>query len=158
MTRNSSKTKNRKKVEPFRKGVKSFSMECISDPKEVAKVEGFLLKVNKYTKLDDGTFYRLLVATSEAVNNGILHGNKCDPNKRVCVECEARPDMLLVRVQDEGGGFDPDSVPNPLDDENLMKTSGRGIFLMRSLMDKVTYHINSPGVLVELMIDLTKLQ
>lgn len=133
-------------------------MDCISVPKEVGRVEKFLLKVNRHARLDDGTFYRLLVASTEAVSNGILHGNKCNPKKKVCVKCEVRKDSFVVKVQDEGAGFDPNSIPNPLDEENLLKTSGRGIFLMRSLMDKVLYHITRHGVLVELIIDLRKLR
>jgi serine/threonine-protein kinase RsbW len=60
-------------------------------------------------------------------------------------------------VKDEGRGFNPESVPDPLEEKNLLKTSGRGVFLMRSLMDKVTYNMTPEGTEVELVIDLKHL-
>ncbi len=114
--------------------------------------------MNDVARLDDGTFHRLLVATTEAVNNGILHGNKSDPKKKVCVECVLVDDSIVVRVKDEGKGFNPARVPNPLDEKNLMKESGRGIFLMRTMMDHVTYHISRNGTIVEMVLDLKNLR
>lgn len=136
----------------------TFTLEIASDPKEIRKVEPFLAKVNKSARLDDGTFYRLLVASTEAVNNGILHGNKADPKKKVTITCTVRPDELVIVVGDEGGGFKPEAVPDPLEEENLLKTSGRGVFLMKSLMDGVRYEIKPHGTEVELTINLKLLQ
>ena len=130
---------------------------CKSDPKEIRKVEPFLQKLNQAAKLDDGTYYRLLVAGTEAINNGILHGNKGDAKKSVHMTCVISSDSLILRVKDEGRGFKPEEVPDPLEEENLLKTSGRGIFLMRSLMDKVSYNITKEGTEVELVIDLKHL-
>lgn len=137
---------------------KVFQLICVSDPKEVGKVETFLKSVNKVAKLDDGTFYRLLIASTEAINNGIMHGNKSDPSKRVCITCTLKPGALVVKVQDEGEGFDYEHVPNPIDEANLMKESGRGIFLMRSMMDKVAYRKNKHGTIVAMTINLKRLQ
>lgn len=137
---------------------RTFQLVCHSDPKEVMKVEGFLKKMNKVVKLDDGTFYRLLVATTEAVNNGIIHGNKSNAEKLVTVLCIVKPQMLIVKVEDEGRGFNPDKVPNPLDEEHLLKESGRGIFLMKSMMDKVRFKFTKHGTLVEMSINLKRLQ
>jgi serine/threonine-protein kinase RsbW len=134
-----------------------FHLECKSDPKEIGKVEPFLQKVNGVARLDDGTFYRLLVAGTEAVNNGIIHGNKLDPHKLVYVTCVLEDSCFTFRVKDQGRGFRPEEVPDPLEEKNLLKTSGRGIFLMRSLMDKVNFRITSEGTEVELVIDLTHL-
>ena len=133
-------------------------IEIRSDPKEIRKVEPFLLKVNQSARVDDGTFYRLLVATTEAVNNGILHGNKCDPKKKVTIICTVSHDALVVHIMDEGKGFKPETIPDPLEEENLLKTSGRGVFLMRSLMDGVKYEITPHGTDVELTINLKLLQ
>jgi serine/threonine-protein kinase RsbW len=131
-----------------------FEFQCQSDPKEIAKVEPFLQKINKATKLDDGTYYRLLVAGTEAINNGILHGNKSDPKKSVFVTCSYDRHSLVFRVKDQGKGFKPENVPDPLEEKNLLKTSGRGIFLMRSLMDKVAFTVTDDGTEVELVIDM----
>jgi serine/threonine-protein kinase RsbW len=77
----------------------------------------------------------------ESVINAIKHGNREHPGKLVTVEFTFRPTEdpteLVVRVVDEGEGFDPEAVANPLDPENILKSSGRGIFFMRSFMDDV---------------------
>jgi len=132
-------------------------MSCRSDPREIARVEQFLEKVNEKAHLDDGTTYRLLVATTEAVNNAILHGNKLDRKKRVRISCSLSGRMLTMMVHDSGKGFDPNSLANPLDDENLLKESGRGIFLIRSLIDEVSFRVQNTGTTVIMKIDLSKL-
>jgi serine/threonine-protein kinase RsbW len=81
------------------------------------------------------------VAVRESVINAIKHGNRNDPQKQVFVEFITRPDTdpdeMVVTIRDEGEGFDPDDLPDPLAPENLLKSSGRGIFFMRSFMDDV---------------------
>ena len=80
------------------------------------------------------------VAISESVINAIKHGNRNDATKHVFVEFDtmlADVPELSIRVRDEGEGFDPDAAANPLAPENLLKSSGRGIFLIRNLMDDV---------------------
>jgi len=131
-------------------------MSCESDPKKIGKVEEFLLKVNRSARLDDGTFYRLLVATTEAVNNAMIHGNKRDPSKQVKVECTTIPTSIVVRVRDHGAGFDLNSLPNPIEEENLLRESGRGIFLILSMVDRVDFFFDVEGTTVEMEIDLTK--
>ncbi|HAL55432.1 MAG TPA: hypothetical protein DCP63_02850 [Bacteroidetes bacterium] len=132
----------------------TFYYECKSDPIEIRSVEPFLMKVNNVAKLDDGTFYRLLVAATEAVNNGIVHGNRKNPAKRVLVTCILRKEALILRVKDQGKGFRLEDIPDPLDEKNLLKTSGRGVFLMRSMMDGIKYVITDEGTEVELTINL----
>jgi serine/threonine-protein kinase RsbW len=81
------------------------------------------------------------VAIRESVINAIKHGNRNDAAKHVFVEFEtatkAEVPELSIRIRDEGEGFDPDQVANCLDPENLLKSSGRGIFLIRNFMDDV---------------------
>lgn len=139
-------------------GAKRLTLKCISDPKEISKIEKFLEDVNVVARLDDGAFYRLLVATTEAVNNAIVHGNKSDPGKQVCVNCDIVNSSIYVYVKDEGPGFDPDSIPNPTEKDNLMRPSGRGVFLMRTLMDDVRFHFTEEGTVVELILDYGKLR
>ena len=89
--------------------------------------------------LDDDAMHWVGVAIRESVINAIKHGNKSDASKHVFVEFEtamAVPE-LSIRVRDQGEGFDPESVANPLEPENLLKSSGRGIFLIRNFMDDV---------------------
>jgi serine/threonine-protein kinase RsbW len=148
-----------KKKTSARGGTKKFEMVFVSDPKLIAGVEQFLGQINKIANLDDGTFYRLLVAATEAVNNAILHGNKSDVSKHVFITCLFRKnDSLTLRVEDQGGGFDPMDIPNPIEEQNLLKTSGRGVFLMRELMDEVNFTFGKQGSVVELVVNLRRLK
>jgi serine/threonine-protein kinase RsbW len=90
--------------------------------------------------LDEDSLHWVSVAIRESVINAIKHGNKSDAAKHVFVEFEtttAEVPELAIRVRDQGEGFDPEAVANPLDPENLLKSSGRGIFLIRNFMDDV---------------------
>jgi serine/threonine-protein kinase RsbW len=92
--------------------------------------------------LDDEALNWVGVAVRESVINAIKHGNRHDAEKLVMVEFSTLPSKgtasLVVLVQDQGEGFDPDHLADPLAPENLLKSSGRGIFFMRSFMDDVT--------------------
>ena len=91
--------------------------------------------------LDEDSLHWVSVAIRESVINAIKHGNRSDTTKHVFVEFETETNTdvpeLAIRVRDEGEGFDPETVANPLDPENLLKSSGRGIFLIRNFMDDV---------------------
>ncbi len=89
-------------------------------------------------------------AVREAVTNGMRHGNRMDPAKRIRMEIEIRSTTdggpaVEVAVEDEGEGFDAEEVPDPLEQENLLKASGRGIFFMRQFMDTVTWSRTGSG-------------
>ena len=106
--------------------------------------------------LDDDSIHWLGVAVRESVINAIKHGNALDEAKRVHVEftpleAESLPG-LLVRIRDEGAGFDPASLPDPLAPDNLLKSSGRGIFLMRSFMDHVDLRQSPEGGMEVIMV------
>jgi serine/threonine-protein kinase RsbW len=85
------------------------------------------------------------VAIRESVVNAMKHGNKLDESKRVIVEFVMHTGALEIRVQDQGAGFDPALVPDPVAEENLLKAYGRGIFFMRSFMDDVAYTFPKQG-------------
>ena len=90
--------------------------------------------------MDEDAMHWVSVAIRESVINAIKHGNRNDATKRVFVEfgtSMGEAPELSIRVRDQGEGFDPDLVANPLDPENLLKSSGRGIFLIRNFMDDV---------------------
>jgi len=99
--------------------------------------------------LDDDSVHWVSVAVRESVINAIKHGNCNDAGKRVHVEFSALQDGggpgLAVCVRDEGCGFDPSSLADPLAAENLLKANGRGIFLMRSFMDEMTFQRVAEG-------------
>jgi serine/threonine-protein kinase RsbW len=96
--------------------------------------------LSRHVGLDDDAMHWVGVAIRESVINAIKHGNRNDSSKRVFVEFGTSlgdvPE-LSIRVRDQGEGFDPELVANPLDPENLLKSSGRGIFLIRNFMDDV---------------------
>jgi serine/threonine-protein kinase RsbW len=97
--------------------------------------------VGREIGFDEDSIHWVGVAVRECVINAIKHGNKNDSSKRVFVEFESvfngGGNELGIRIRDQGQGFDPESLANPLDPENLLKASGRGIFLIRNFMDDV---------------------
>lgn len=135
---------------------KSIRMTLPSSPHAVTRVEGFLRKVSTKVPLDEIQFHKLMVSLTEAVNNAIIHGNKANAKKKVVVVCHCMPNELVITVTDQGKGFKLEEVGNPLADENLLRTSGRGIFLMRTLMDKVEFEMSKHGATVTLVLQLTK--
>jgi serine/threonine-protein kinase RsbW len=98
-------------------------------------------RLSEMAGLDEDATHWVSVSVRESVINAIKHGNRENRAKQVTVEFRleplARPERLVVEVLDEGEGFDPDTVGNPLDPENVLKSSGRGIFFMRNFMDEV---------------------
>jgi serine/threonine-protein kinase RsbW len=96
----------------------------------------------------------LRVGLAEALANAMLYGNARDPSKRVKVEVAFQDSAITARVTDEGTGFDPLSVPDPTCPANLLKANGRGIFLMRKLLDEV--HFNDQGNSVTLVLRLPR--
>ena len=131
-------------------------MTLQSNPKHIRKVEPFLKKINHTARLDEIQMHKMMVSLTEAVNNAIIHGNKSNPEKRVRVRCEVLPGWLAVFVEDEGKGFVPGKVRNPLRKQNLLRESGRGVFLMRTLMDKVQFEVGPAGAQVSLWLDMNK--
>jgi serine/threonine-protein kinase RsbW len=85
------------------------------------------------------------MAVREAVTNAVLHGNKLDEKKFVDIVLKRLPETLEITVHDQGRGFNPNDIPDPTQAENIMKTTGRGIFFMRNFMDQVDWVINPVG-------------
>lgn len=85
------------------------------------------------------------VAIRESVTNAVRHGNKLNSDKRVIIRFEVDENEFAVSVKDEGEGFDPGEIPDPLAEENLLRASGRGIFFMKNFMDEVTYDFEPNG-------------
>jgi len=96
--------------------------------------------------------FNFRVSLTEALSNAMLYGNSKDPSKRVLVEVALQAGRLEARVTDQGAGFDPAIVPDPTSPENLTKPCGRGLFLMRQLLDEVSY--NDQGNQVTLVLRL----
>ena len=101
--------------------------------------------ITGYMGFDADTAHWIAMSVRESVTNAIQHGNRMDHLKRVDIKFEIAPDYLDISVRDEGHGFKVADLPNPLDPENLLKPSGRGIFYIRSFMDIVEFKALSQG-------------
>jgi serine/threonine-protein kinase RsbW len=117
----------------------------------VNKAEEMADQIAAQAGWDEDTRGGISMAVREAMINAILHGNAYDPAKRVNLTFEQNGQELIVTVTDEGKGFVPDEVPDPLAPENLLKQSGRGIFLMRAFMDEVRFRKLNPGTEITLI-------
>ncbi len=83
--------------------------------------------------------FDIYVGFEEALWNAMIHGNRENPSKKVTVETEITRNTVMICVEDEGEGFDPEMLPDPTLDENLLKEGGRGVYLMKHLMDDVRF-------------------
>jgi serine/threonine-protein kinase RsbW len=95
--------------------------------------------------LDDDNSHWIGMAVREGIANAIKHGNKLDPKKKVHAVFELNGTNLSITIADEGEGFDPGDIGDPLSPQNLMKTSGRGIFYMKTFMDRVDFTFRPGG-------------
>jgi serine/threonine-protein kinase RsbW len=111
----------------------------------VSEVEAAAEKYASEAGLDEDEQFRITMAVREAAVNAVLHGNEYDPAKKITASFENTGDKLVITIADEGRGVDPDSLPDPLAPENLMRGTGRGIFLIRSFMDEVHFRQLHPG-------------
>jgi len=102
-------------------------------------VDQLMMFIRNYRKTD-GSELEIETAVRETISNAIIHGNHEDPYKRVRVMCRCNSDgEVRIMVRDEGPGFKSDAVPDPTSPENRLSTHGRGIYLMRMLMDEVSF-------------------
>ncbi|MBD3386477.1 ATP-binding protein [candidate division KSB1 bacterium] len=118
----------------------------------IQRVEREAEKWGKALKLSQDELDSLAIAVTEVVANAIFHGNKEDQDKNVTVTFSIAGDELTVRITDEGYGFDVKGIRDPLDPANLLKESGRGIFLVRNLVDEVDFKPSKKGTTVSLKI------
>jgi len=102
----------------------------------VDSAEEIAVGIAQRAGFDDEDLMKIGMAVRESMVNAVVHGNRYNANKKVRFSVAHATDRFVVRIADQGEGFDFDSVPDPLAPENLMRTSGRGIFLIRSFMDE----------------------
>lgn len=113
-----------------------------SDPIYLQPLDEFLEESLRRMNMPENDIADVAISVTELVNNAIVHGNRNNSAKMVEVNINYKKDEVEISITDEGSGFDPDSIPDPLSDENVMKETGRGIFIVRSLMDRFEM---SPG-------------
>jgi len=127
-------------------------IELASLPENLAIVEGLVEQLQEAYHLSGDVTGNIMVSLSEAVNNAILHGNKSNADKKVTIKYTDENSRLAFIIIDEGQGFDYDNLPDPTSPDNITKLTGRGIFLMRHLADKVEYNDNGRSLRLEFMI------
>jgi serine/threonine-protein kinase RsbW len=112
-----------------------------SNQESINKVTSYIDSIYSSSENDiSDTYGNVIIAITEAVNNAINHGNKEDPSKKVTISYKKTDKKLSFTVEDEGDGFDYENIPDPTDPENLHKLNGRGIFLMKNLVDEIHFH------------------
>lgn len=111
----------------------------------VGAIETAAEKLAAEAGLDEDQSFHIAMAVREAAINAVLHGNEYDPERPIDVAMENTGTDLVFTIADQGRGFDPETLPDPLAPENLLRGAGRGIFLIRSLMDEVHFRQLHPG-------------
>jgi serine/threonine-protein kinase RsbW len=131
-----------------------LSLALKSTMESVATVEAAADKLAVSAGLDEEERFHLTMAAREAAVNAVLHGNEYDPAKRVTASFENTGAALVITIADQGKGLNPETLPDPLAPENLMRGTGRGIFLIRSFMDEVYFRQLHPGTELTLVTHL----
>lgn len=128
-----------------------FSYTLDSTLETVDSAEETATRIATESGFDDEAVMQIAMAVREAAVNAVLHGNAYDPEKKVQLEFERTPTDLVITIRDQGKGLDASKIPDPLAPENLLKTSGRGIFLIRSFMDSVEITPSQAGTEIKLI-------
>jgi len=111
----------------------------------VATAAGAIAEFVSRLGISEEAAFGIDMAVREAVTNAVLHGNRQDEKKSVDITLKSSPDAVEISVHDQGPGFNPEEVPDPTAQENILKASGRGIFFMRTFMDEVNWLIRPDG-------------
>jgi len=132
--------------------MEKISIQIPSMPENIRIVESFIDNAKEKFHITDDLYGNIMVAVTESVNNAIRHGNSSDKNKLVNISLFIEPKQLKFVVEDQGAGFDPETLPDPTLPENISKPDGRGIFLMRNLCDDLVF--SNEGRVVEMKFNM----
>ncbi len=124
----------------------------MSDTMELLHVESFIRMLFEKYGLPEKIFYNVLVCVNEAVVNSIMHGNKYDENKKVKIQTFTTENHLFFRIADEGEGFNYRELPDPTTEENLLKESGRGLYIIKNISEDIVF--SEKGNIIEFKIKL----
>ena len=120
-----------------------------SKSENIVLVEKLVDDVCDLFDIKEDIYGHILVALTEAVNNGLQHGNKANPEKHIEVTFKVKSDTLYFTVKDQGPGFNHTDLPDPTDPKNIEKPTGRGIFLMKHLCDNLAFEDKGTKVILE---------
>jgi serine/threonine-protein kinase RsbW len=123
-----------------------ITLQLPSDLKIIQETTRDIIKKIKSQEIGKDNLFDIRLALDEALVNAIKHGNKENPDKKVFLKVTIGPHIIEIQIKDEGSGFECDKIVSPLDEKNLKKPCGRGIFLMKKLMDKVEFFDGGSGI------------
>lgn len=132
----------------------NYSLEIESNSNNLITVEEFVNYFAKEIGIPEARMNGLMLSVTEATTNAIKHANKNDESKLVKINVKVEDNKVYISVKDEGVGFDPDKIPDPTEPENLMKDSGRGVYLMKFYMDDLKYNLTPTGTETILVLNL----
>lgn len=119
--------------------IDNIQIQIPSLPENIRIVESFIDNAKDKYELTDDIYGNIMIAVTESVNNAILHGNQSNSKKNVLLKLSLEDSLLRFTIEDQGEGFDYHNLPDPTLPENISKTGGRGIFLMKNLCDEVSF-------------------
>ncbi len=129
-------------------GTDEEEMVISSELKHLPHIEDLSRHITKRMGFNEEQETNLAIALTEVVNNAITHGNKSDPQKKVTIHINYKANEVIISIMDEGEGFDPSQLPNPTHAQNIWREHGRGIFLIRNLIDEVDIQPSPNGTRV----------
>ena len=125
----------------------------LSEIANIRKIESFIDELSSELNINTDAYGKILVATLEAVNNAIIHGNKTDVSKEVNVGFSFKNTNLAITVMDEGSGFNPTIIPDPTSPNNIENLHGRGVYLMKNLADTIEFNPDGNQVTMTFKLD-----
>lgn len=131
--------------------MKEMILTIKSNPQNLAQVEKYLHGIKQELKIKEEKFANILISTTEAVNNAIIHGNKIDESKSVNINTTLDNNDLHISISDEGKGFDYKKIPDPRHPDRISMCGGRGVMIMSELCDHITYKNNGSTVNLEFL-------
>ena len=132
--------------------MKQCRIEINSERNRIKEVEAMMLEANKEFGLTDEQYGKTMIAVTELVMNAIVHGNKEDITKKVCIKVEFDKNEMKVLIEDEGGGFNIEDLPDPTEIEHLLNNHGRGVYIAKAMVDKLDYKHKTKGTEFTLLI------
>jgi len=131
--------------------VETTELKLPSRIEAVYEAAALVAEIVSRSGIGEDVAFGIDMAVREAVTNAVLHGNKLDESLRLEISIRNSSTSLEISVHDEGQGFNPADIPDPTKEENLLKSSGRGIFFMRNFMDEVSWSSNPQGTTVQMI-------
>ncbi len=116
-----------------------------SDPELLPDIEDYIMDTVSTLVISEEAMNKLALSVAEAASNAIVHGNKSDISKSIEITIKVNAERIQLIFKDEGSGFNPESVPNPTTPENILKTHGRGLHIMHTFLDNLSYNFLEDG-------------